>query len=215
MDQNPLPRGSFQIRDRTGEELRAVPELLEAAVAVEAQYPAHPTGAMIVIKVLRVGRATDGAPTLLCRQQLVELDPAAAVAPRGVLHPRPGEFPGARHHPAARVLARLAVGRVTGAVARVSRELGQGLGQRAVRAVSVPVGNLPDGPHITIVDLPDQPGITCFRPCGEAVLAIAAAPGVTLAARTELLHRLPLAAVAATSFTVTVVQPPWHVRIAP
>jgi hypothetical protein len=74
MDQNPLPRGSFQVRDRPGEELRAVPELPEAAVAVEAQYPAHPTGAMIVIKVLRVGRATDGAPTLLCRQHLVELD---------------------------------------------------------------------------------------------------------------------------------------------
>jgi hypothetical protein len=37
MDQNPLPRGSFQIRVRTGEELRVVLELAEAAVAVEAQ----------------------------------------------------------------------------------------------------------------------------------------------------------------------------------
>jgi hypothetical protein len=49
MDQNPLPRGSFQIRDRTGEELRI-------AVAVDAQYPAHPAGAMMSIDVLTVGR---------------------------------------------------------------------------------------------------------------------------------------------------------------
>jgi len=57
MDQSPLPRGSFQIRDRTGEELRAVPELPQAAVAVEAQYPAHLPGAMIVIDVFGVGHA--------------------------------------------------------------------------------------------------------------------------------------------------------------
>jgi hypothetical protein len=55
MDQSPLPRGSFQVRDRFGEELRVVPELPEAAVAVEAQYPAHPAGAMIVIDVLGSG----------------------------------------------------------------------------------------------------------------------------------------------------------------
>jgi hypothetical protein len=74
MDQNPLPRGSFQIRDRFGEQLRALLKLPEPAVAVEAQYPAHPAGATIVIKVLRVGSATDRAPTLLCRHHLVELD---------------------------------------------------------------------------------------------------------------------------------------------
>src|SRR5688572_259066 len=80
MDQNPLPRGSFQIRDRFGEEFRALPELPEAAVAVEAQYPAHPSGAMIVVKVLRIGCATNGTAALLGQQQLVEFDRAVAVA---------------------------------------------------------------------------------------------------------------------------------------
>jgi hypothetical protein len=74
MDQNPLPRGSLQVRDRCGEEFQIVPEPPEAAVAVEAQYPAHPAGATIVIEVLRVGRATDGTAALLGRQHLVELD---------------------------------------------------------------------------------------------------------------------------------------------
>jgi hypothetical protein len=58
MDQNPVPRGSLQVLDRTGQELRIVPELPQAAVAVEAQYPAHPPGAMIVIDVFGVRRAT-------------------------------------------------------------------------------------------------------------------------------------------------------------
>jgi hypothetical protein len=79
MDQNPLPRGSLQVRDRFGEEFRAVPEPPEAAVAVEAQYPAHPAGATIVIKVLRVGRAADSTAALLGRQHLVELDRASLV----------------------------------------------------------------------------------------------------------------------------------------
>jgi hypothetical protein len=79
MDQNPMPRVSLQIRDRFGEKFGAVPEPPEAAVAVEAQYPAHPAGAMIVIKVLRVGRPTDGAAALLGRQHLVELDRAWSV----------------------------------------------------------------------------------------------------------------------------------------
>jgi hypothetical protein len=79
MDQNPLPRGSLQVRDRFGEEFRAVPEAPEAAVAVEAQYPAHPSGATIVIKVLGAGRATDGAAALLSRHHLVELDRAPGI----------------------------------------------------------------------------------------------------------------------------------------
>jgi hypothetical protein len=58
MDQNPLPRGSFQIRNRVGQEHRVVPELPQAAVAVEAQYPANPAGAMIVINVLGVSAST-------------------------------------------------------------------------------------------------------------------------------------------------------------
>jgi hypothetical protein len=74
MDQNPLPRVSLQVREGFGEKVRAFPELPEAAVAVEAQYPAHPSGATIVIKMSRVGHATDGTAALLGRQHLLELD---------------------------------------------------------------------------------------------------------------------------------------------
>jgi hypothetical protein len=80
MDQNPMPRGSLQVRDRLGQKLRAVPELPEAAVAVEAQYPAHPSGATIAIKVLRVGRAADGTAARLGRHHLLELDRAPWVS---------------------------------------------------------------------------------------------------------------------------------------
>ncbi|GAA4938857.1 hypothetical protein GCM10025331_25970 [Actinoplanes utahensis] len=79
MDQSPSPRGSFQVRNRAGEENRVVPELPQTAVAVEAQYPAHPTGAMIVIYVLRVGRATDGADIPLLREKRVDLRLADAI----------------------------------------------------------------------------------------------------------------------------------------
>jgi hypothetical protein len=113
------------------------------------------------------------------------------------------------------IATELAIGRKAGAVVPVPRELGQGLDQSAIRAVAMPVGDLSDGPHIAVVVFSDSPGIACFRPRVEAVLAVAAAPGEKLAARAELLHRLPLAAVATSSFTVTVVQPPWHVRFAP
>jgi hypothetical protein len=89
MDQNPMPRGSLQVRDRLGQELRTVPELSETAVAVEAQYPAHPTRATIMIKVLRVARTTDGAAALLGRQHLLELDraPSGAVVVVAVVQP--------------------------------------------------------------------------------------------------------------------------------
>jgi hypothetical protein len=80
MGQKPLPRGSLQICDRTGKERRIVPELPQAAVAVEAQYLACPTGAMIVINVFRVVGATDGAAAPLGRQQLVELFSSDAVS---------------------------------------------------------------------------------------------------------------------------------------
>jgi hypothetical protein len=80
MGQKPLPRGSLQICDRTGKERRIVPELPQAAVAVEAQYLACPTGAMIVINVFRVVGATDGAAAPLGRRQLVELFSPDAVS---------------------------------------------------------------------------------------------------------------------------------------
>jgi hypothetical protein len=93
MDQNPLPRGSLQIRVRTGEEPRVVLELTEAAVAVEAQYPAHPAVAMIVINVLRAGTATDGAAALLGSQHLVEFGLTDAITPPEVVLPRPAVQP--------------------------------------------------------------------------------------------------------------------------
>jgi hypothetical protein len=82
MDQNPLPRGSLQVRDCLGEDIRTVPELPQTAVAVEAQYPAHPSGALIMVEVSGIGRATDGAPAALGGEELVELDLAAATEHR-------------------------------------------------------------------------------------------------------------------------------------
>ena len=87
MDQNPLPRGSFQVRDRLGEEIRAVPELPQAAVAVEAQYPANPAGAVIVIDVLGIRGAADGTDAPLPGEHLVEFRLADAVAPAEVILP--------------------------------------------------------------------------------------------------------------------------------
>jgi hypothetical protein len=81
MDQNPLPRGSFQVRDRLSKDVRTVPELPQCAVAVEAQYPAHPPGAMIVIEVLRIGRSADRAAAALSGEKLIELDAHAARFP--------------------------------------------------------------------------------------------------------------------------------------
>src|ERR1700753_1343016 len=79
MDQNPLPRGSLQVRDRFGQKLRVVSEAVEAVPAVEAQYPAHPSGATIAIKESRSGRATDATAALLGRHHLVELDRTSSV----------------------------------------------------------------------------------------------------------------------------------------
>ena len=107
MDQNPLPRGSLQVRDRLGEDVRTVPELPQTAVAVEAQYPAHPAGAMIVVEVLGVGGSADGAAAALSCQQFVELHlPDAVTTPR-VMLPRPG-VPSLLAGLAARVVAKLA-----------------------------------------------------------------------------------------------------------
>jgi hypothetical protein len=96
MDQNPLPRGSLQICDRLGEVLGTVPELAEAAVAVEAQYPAYPPGAVIVIEVFRVGRAADRAAPALRLEKLAELHLPHAVGPAQVAIWRPATEPPSR-----------------------------------------------------------------------------------------------------------------------
>ena len=85
MDQNPLPRGSLQVRDRLGEDVRTVPELAQTAVAVEAQYPAHPAGAMITVEMPRIGRTADGTAAALGGHQLIELDAPARGRRRGAL----------------------------------------------------------------------------------------------------------------------------------
>src|SRR3954451_20188896 len=110
MDQSPLPRGSFQIRNCFGEEHRVVPELPRAAVAVEAQYPANPAGAMIVIDVLGTGSHSRRGPCSLGRgSHEVGLPdavaPTQAVLTGSAAEPLPGRFApdgargGSRAHP--------------------------------------------------------------------------------------------------------------------
>jgi hypothetical protein len=88
MDQNPLPRGSSQVRDRPGQPLWTVPELAKTTVAVEAEYPAHPSGAMIVVQVLRIGGATDRADATLLGKQLSEFLLSDAAPPAHVVGTR-------------------------------------------------------------------------------------------------------------------------------
>jgi hypothetical protein len=64
---------------------RVVAELAKTTVAVEAQYPAHPSGSMIVVQVLRIGGATDRAEAALFGQELVELLLPDAVPPPKVV----------------------------------------------------------------------------------------------------------------------------------
>jgi hypothetical protein len=59
MDQDPLPRGSSQVTDRLAEVLHVVLELSQATVAVEAKNATYITEHVIVVDVLRVGRAAD------------------------------------------------------------------------------------------------------------------------------------------------------------
>src|SRR3954470_16366498 len=137
MDQNPLPRASLQIRDRTGEELRAVPELPQTAVAVEAQYPAHPAGAMIVIDVLGIRPAADRAHAPLLGKQLVDLGLPDPVAVSQVVF-TPSAVKPLLQRLATRVVARLAVAGVSRGVGPIPREIALWLRRVAVWAVAVP-----------------------------------------------------------------------------
>ena len=80
MDQNPLPRGSFQVRDRSGEAPRIILELPGTAVAVEARYPAHPPIAMIVIDVFLCPGAGAAAWVTAVTASAGERFPLAAIA---------------------------------------------------------------------------------------------------------------------------------------
>jgi hypothetical protein len=102
MDQNPLPRGSSQVRDRPGQPRMTVTELAKTTVAVEAEYPAHPSGAMIVVQMLRVRAAADRADPALLGEKLVE-SPSARRRSAGA-----GGTPGSRRRAAVRSPSRQA-----------------------------------------------------------------------------------------------------------
>ncbi len=81
MDQkNQLPRVSLQVCDRPVQVRDVVTKLAEAAVAVEAQYPAHGSGAMVMIDVFGVRCVTDGTEPALTLQHLVERRLRQAIA---------------------------------------------------------------------------------------------------------------------------------------
>jgi hypothetical protein len=82
MDQDPLTRGSSQVTDRLAEVLHVVLELSEATVAVEAKNATYITEHVIVVDVLRVGRAADRTDPALAGQKLVELLLPDPVPPR-------------------------------------------------------------------------------------------------------------------------------------
>jgi hypothetical protein len=69
MDQDPLPRGSFQVADRLGHVLDVVRELAQSAVSVEAENASYVTQRVIVLDVPGSGRATDRADAALIGQQ--------------------------------------------------------------------------------------------------------------------------------------------------
>jgi hypothetical protein len=81
MDQNPLPRGSSQVRDRPGQPLGTVTELAKTTVADEAEYPAHPSGAMIVVHMFRIEVAWDRARATPPGEGLSLPETAPATAP--------------------------------------------------------------------------------------------------------------------------------------
>jgi hypothetical protein len=93
MDQNPLPRGSSQVRDGPGQPRRTVAELAKTTVAVEAEYPAHPPGAMIVVHMFRIGVTADRADAALLGEQLIELLLPDAVPPPQVVLAGPAVQP--------------------------------------------------------------------------------------------------------------------------
>jgi hypothetical protein len=69
MDQDPLPRGSFQVADRLGHVLDVVRELAQSAVSVEAENASYVTQRVIVLDVPGSGRAADRADAALIGQQ--------------------------------------------------------------------------------------------------------------------------------------------------
>ncbi|SCF13271.1 hypothetical protein GA0070607_5926 [Micromonospora coriariae] len=212
MDQSPLPRGSSQVRDRPGQPHGTVTELAKTTVAVEAEYPAHPSGAMIVVQMLRVRAAADRADPALLGQELVKLLLPHAVAPPQVV------FTTAAVQPelallALLVVARLAVSAVTPTARAVTRKVAESLDDTAFRASPVPLRHYRQRAHIPALLLLHALGIAGLRTDVEAGFAVAATTFGAPAAGTELVERQPLATVSTAAAAVPIIRGARHVRI--
>ncbi|RAO25982.1 hypothetical protein ONO86_06321 [Micromonospora noduli] len=211
MDQSPLPRGSSQVRDRPGQPHGTVTELAKTTVAVEAEYPAHPSGAMIVVQMLRVGTATDRAdPALLGQELLKLLLPDAVPPPQVVLAKSAVQAKLALL--ALRVVAGLAVSAVTSTAGAVPRKVIEGLGGTAVGTSPVARWHQRQLTHVPTLLLLQALGVARLRPNVEAGLAVAAATVRSSAVCAKLIKGQPLAAVAAAAVAIPVIQRKRHVR---
>ncbi|MFG3706378.1 hypothetical protein ACGF7U_16840 [Micromonospora sp. NPDC047670] len=166
---------------------------------------------MIVVQMLGVRCAADGADPALLGQELLELLLADAVAPPQVVLATAAVEP-LLGLPSPEVVARLAIGGVARTVGAVTRRIGHGLDAFTVGTEAMTVRNRPGRFHLTVVPLlhplrTARPGASV-----EARLAVAAATAGTLAARAELIERLRVSAVAATTSTILIIKRNRHVR---
>ncbi len=211
MDQNPLPRGSSQVCDRPGQGVEVVLELAETAVAVEAEYPADPSGAMIVVQMFRIGTPADRAHVALLGQELLELllpDPVATtqvVLTTTAVEPLPRFL-------ALLVVARLAVSAVTTPPGPIAREVVKHFRLAACRATTVAIRNGWQLPHLSPLLLLQAPGVARLRTKVEAGLAVTAPAVRATTVGAELFERLPLVAVPTTTVAIPVVRALGHVR---
>jgi hypothetical protein len=166
---------------------------------------------MIVVQMLGVRCAADGADPALLGQELLELLLADAVAPPQVVLATAAVEP----------LLGLPSPEVVGTACHRRRspnrrsgyeEIGHGLDGSTVGTEAMTVRNRPGRFHLTVVPLLHPLRIARLGASVEARLAVAAATAGTLAARTELIERLPVSAVAATTSTILIIKRNRHVR---
>ncbi|RAO42970.1 hypothetical protein GAR06_04857 [Micromonospora saelicesensis] len=211
MDQSPLPRGSSQVRDRPGQPHGTVTELAKTTVAVEAEYPAHPSGAMIVVQMLRVGTATDRADPALLGQELLKLFLAHAVSAPQVVLARP-TVQAKLALLALRIAARFAVSAVTSTAGAIPWKVIEGLGGAAVGASPVARWHQRQLAHVPALPLLQALRVARLRSKVEAGLAVAAATVGASAVSAKLIKGQPLAAVSAAAVAIPVIQRTRHVR---
>lgn len=213
MDQNPLPRGSSQVRDRPGQTLGAVLELTKTTIAVEAEYPAHPPGAMIVVQMLRVRGPADRAHAALLGEELVELllpdpvPPPQVVLTATAVQAQAGFL-------ALLVVARLAVSAVAAPARPVTREVVEPFGLTARGTAAVTVRHRRQFTDLPAVLLPQPLGITGLRTTIEAGLAVTATAVGPTTVGAELVERLPLVTVTTAAEAVPIIERSGHVRFA-